>query len=275
MATNNNNDKVVLIVGASSGIGAEIAKEYSRKKMKLVLAARRVEKLEQVAKECEEKGANGTLCVETDATNEASCENMIKRTIETFGRLDILVYNAGQAMHCLFENITALQQVMHQIMNVNFNGAVYCAYHALPHLKLTRGQIVVVSSVAGQISPPYLTFYCAAKHALHGFFESLRNELSPTVHVTIVCPGYVSTEISDKYIIADGSSSPLQLNVDPSQQMSALQAAKLIVSAAQSRKNTYHLTSLGSIGTTIHSFFPSFIDSAMRSEMNKIANNNS
>jgi len=261
--------KRVVIVGASSGIGAELARQYSAKKNKVALAARRMDRLEQVASECKERGAADTLCVRTDALNLEDCKNLMDSVANKWGGIDIVIYNAGQAMHVKFADITNLPAVRDKIMGVNFDGAVNTAYYAQTYLKESKGQVVAVSSVAGEISPPFLTFYAAAKHAIHGFFEALRNE-EPGYAVTIVCPGYVATEIDDKKIVGDGTSQSVELNVDKSKYMSVQKAAQLIIGAVAAKKKKYHLTYQGSLGTTFHALMPESIDAAVRKEMKKI-----
>jgi len=265
--------KVVVLVGASSGIGAELALQYAQQHSKypvgLVLAARRMDRLEEVAAKCRESGVTEVLCVATDVTQEDSVKHLMEETVSKFGTMDVMYYIVGQAMHVKFEDITDLDAVARQIMNVNFHGAVSATYYALPHLRSSKGQIVAVSSIAGEISPPYLTFYAAAKHAMHGFFESLRNE-QPGITVTIVCPGYVATEIDDKKLVGDGSVQSVELNVDKGKYMPAAKAAKLIIEAANKKKKKYHLTSAGAVGTTMHGLFPDFINSAVRKEMQNL-----
>jgi len=263
------------LVGASSGIGAEIARQYAKSSkypVQLVLAARRKEMLEAVAEKCREQGAAEVLCVPTDATVEDSVKNLMDETVKAFGGIDVVYYIVGQAMHVLFEDITAIEKVARQMMNVNFHGAVFTAYHALPHLKKSSGQMVAVSSIAGEISPPFLTFYAAAKHAMHGFFESLQNE-DTGVTITIVCPGYVATEIDDKKMLGDGSVQPVELNVDKSKYMAADKAAQMIIKAADKKKKKFQLTSAGSVASTMHGLFPGLVNSAVRKEMKAITEN--
>jgi short-subunit dehydrogenase len=162
-----------------------------------------------------------------------------------------------------------LPPVMDRMMNTNFFGAIYCTHYAFPYLQASKGMLGVVSSVAGGISPPYLTFYAAAKHAVHGFFEALRNE-EPGFAVCILCPGYVATEIDDNKMVGDGSVRAVDLNVDKAKYMSVEKAAKLMVDALQKRKKLFHLTTAGSMGVTLRSLFPGTVDSAVRKEMKTI-----
>jgi len=223
--------------------------------------------LQKLANECPTPA--NILCIPTDATKEVDCKNLMARAAEQFGGIDIMIYCVGQAMHALFHQITDLNKVMHHMMDTNFTGCVYCTYHSYNYLKESKGQAVVVSSIAGDISPPYLTFYAAAKHAVQGFYESLQNEENG-VHYTIVCPGYVLTEIDDKKVVGDGTVQSVELNVDKSKYMPADKAAKLIIEAQEKRKKKYQLTTSGSMGTTLYALFPDMINSVVRDEIKKI-----
>ena len=271
---------VVVLVGASSGIGAELARRYAARAAKfpvrLVLAARRVAQLEAVAAQCcVGGGGDGALaaeavrCVPTDATLPGALEALMDATVATFGRVDVVYYIVGQAMHVKFMDITEVETVARAMMNTNFHGAVWTAAAAGPHLRASHGVLVVVSSVAGELAPPYLSFYAAGKHALHGFVESLRNE-EPGYDVCVVCPGYVATEIDDKKMLGDGSVRSVELNVDKAKYMPAKDAADLIVGAVDKRKPLFHLTSSGRVAGTLHGLFPGLINSAVRKEMKKI-----
>jgi NAD(P)-dependent dehydrogenase (short-subunit alcohol dehydrogenase family) len=138
-----------------------------------------------VAAACGPLGAE-RLVVPTDVTNQDQCRALVERAIERFGRLDTLVNNAGRAMWCRFDELETLEP-MEAVMRVNYLGSVYPTYYALPHLKASRGLIVSLASIAGLVGVPLLSGYSASKHALVGFFESLRIELAGSgVDVTIV-----------------------------------------------------------------------------------------
>jgi len=137
------------------------------------------------------------LIVPTDVSMQTQCKNLIDETIKAFGKLDILVLNAGVSLHSLFEDVQDLKQ-FHSLMNVNYFGYLYCTYYALPHLKRSRGNIGVVCSLSGEIGLPLRTGYCASKFAVRGFFESLRTELpADSVHITIISPGSVRTNMRE------------------------------------------------------------------------------
>ena len=258
--------KVVVIVGASSGIGEALAFEYAKKKCILVLAARREEKLKELGHAVTAFGAEGVAVIPTDVTSKEACKKMIEQAVEKFGTIDLVIYSAGQAMHSLVEDIVSMKLVYDKVFNVNFYGAVWTSYYASPHLKSSQGQFIVISSVAGTVSPPFISLYSAAKHAIHGFFEALQNE-EPGYDICIMCPGYVETEQDGKKIVADGTVQSVDLNVDKSKYMSAERAAQLISEAAKKKKKVYYLTSLSSVGVTMQSVFPGFVNKKVRNEM--------
>ena len=169
-------EKVVIVTCASSGIGQQLALHLARYGAKLALAARNVQKLEHVARECHQQGAQA-LVVATDITQQPQCENLIKRTVDEFGCIYTLINNAGVTMCARFDEMQDLT-AMEQIIRVNYFGSVYCTYYALPYLKKTNGTIVGIASLTGKTGVPTRSFYAASKHAMAGFFDSLRIELA-------------------------------------------------------------------------------------------------
>ena len=196
-------DLVVLVTGASSGIGAELARQFSDGGSKLALAARDVSRLQSVASECRAKGVDA-IVVEGDVSKEQECASIVDRTIAHFGRLDILVNNAGLGSSGRFEEITDLS-IFETLMRVNYLGSVWCTAHSLPNLMKTRGRIVAISSLTGLTGVPKRTAYAAPQHAMAGFFDSLRIELKDSgVSVTVVYPGFVFSEINTRALAPDG-----------------------------------------------------------------------
>ncbi|OGU21344.1 MAG: short chain dehydrogenase, partial [Gemmatimonadetes bacterium RIFCSPLOWO2_12_FULL_68_9] len=186
--------KVVIVTGASQGIGKALCLELSAQRPRLVLAARDAQALAAVATSCSARGAE-TLAVPTDVADEASCRALVAAAVERFAGVDVLVNNAGMGMLARFEDVTDLAQY-ERLMRVNYLGSVYPPFHALPHLKRSRGQLVAVSSLAGLCGVPMRSAYAATKHAQMGFFDSLRIELRPTgVSVTVIAPYFVQSEI--------------------------------------------------------------------------------
>jgi short-subunit dehydrogenase len=204
--------KSVVVTGAYSGIGKALCLALAPQRPRLVLAARDVAQLEAVAVACRAAGAEA-LVVPTDVTSIDECRRLVERTVEAFGALDVLVNNAGASMMARFDEIEDLG-LYERLMKVNYLGSVYSTHYALPHLKKSRGQIVVMSSLAGLTGVPTRTGYAASKHAVFGFFDSLRIELDGTgVSVTIVAPYFVLSEIHRRSTGADGrplGKSPMQ-----------------------------------------------------------------
>ncbi|WOK97437.1 11-beta-hydroxysteroid dehydrogenase 1B-like [Canna indica] len=187
--------KVVLITGASSGIGEQLAYQYAERGASMAIVARRANALHVVAKKAREHGAPDVLVVTADISDPDQSRLAIEETIAHFGRLDHLVANAGVWSTCLFEEITNLT-AFNQVMDVNFWGAVYPTYYAIPHLKKSKGKIIVNASFAGRVPTARMTFYNASKAATIMFYESLRSELGSDVGITLVTLGYVASELT-------------------------------------------------------------------------------
>jgi short-subunit dehydrogenase len=196
-------DQVVIVTGASAGIGKSLALLLASQCAKVVIAARRADRLEQIAEQCR-MFCGEVLVVPTDVSDEAQCKALIDKTIATYGRLDMLINNAGMAASALFDEFPNLCLFKHTV-EVNFFGAVYCTYYALPYLKQSHGRLVTISSLGGKSAIPYNTPYCASKYALHGFNDSLRMELySHGVSCTVICPWWVVTEFHEAQLTRDG-----------------------------------------------------------------------
>ncbi|HTM53074.1 MAG TPA: SDR family oxidoreductase [Pirellulales bacterium] len=226
--------KAIVLTGASSGIGRALALELAMQHARLVLAARDATRLEAVAAECRARGAQA-LIVPTDVSDYEHCRALVDRAVERFGGLDVLINNAGRAMWCRFDELTEMR-VMEDLMRVNYFGSVYCTHHALPHLKRSKGLVVATSSLAGLIGVPLLTGYAASKHAMLGFFDSLRIELQGTgVDVTVLAPDFVQSEILPRAAGPDGQ--PIQESpLDQSNLLSAEKCARRMAKAMARRR---------------------------------------
>jgi short-subunit dehydrogenase len=251
-------DRVVIVTGASEGIGRALALELARAGAKLVLAARDAGRLESAAAECRAAGADAAV-VPTDVADEQACRALVDAAVARHGRLDVLVNNAGITMWSRFEELASLD-VFEHLMRVNFLGAVYLTRYALPHLRAMRGQVVAIASLAGLTGVPERTAYAASKHALIGFCESLRIELAGSgVDVTIVAPDFVVTEIHRRALGPDGR----PLGVTPMREqklMTAEECARLAL-AAIARRDRLCITSLrGKLGRWIKLVAPGVID---------------
>jgi len=198
--------KVMVILGASSGIGKDIAINAAQKGATLVLAARRLDKLEEVAKECRAVGAPRVDTLRVDVSVAEMTQACIDFVKESYGRLDVLILNAavpGSWAHVEDIHDTAM---LHTLMDVNYWGYVIPTMQALPLLKQSKGHIIAISSMYGKIISPFQAPYCASKHALHGFFDVLRQELRRyEVGVTLHCPGGIATEVLSKFQTGNAS----------------------------------------------------------------------
>lgn len=222
--------KTVVVTGASSGIGLAIAREFARVGANVVLAARSEEKLIEIAGEI---GTN-VLAVKCDVVDPKQCENLINKTVERFGGVDVLVNNAGLSMRALFDDVDL--DVLHKLMDVNFWGCVNCTKFALPYIQKSKGTIIGISSVAGFHGLPARTGYSASKYAMHGFLETIRVEnLYKNVHVMIVAPGFTESNVRFSALTADGSAQGISPRAE-GKMMTAHEVAVRIVKGVKKRK---------------------------------------
>jgi len=195
--------QIVWITGASSGIGEALAYAYSEKGVKLILSARRVNELERVRENCS-GNTEDVKILPLDLTDIKAMKEKTEMAIKMFGKIDILINNGGISQRAYAVDLT--METIRRIMEVNFFGTVALTKALLPHMIENKsGRIVVVSSVMGKIGTRYRSAYAASKHALHGWFDCLRQEVyQHNIHVTIVCPGYVRTNVTRNALTADG-----------------------------------------------------------------------
>ena len=252
------NENVCIITGASRGIGRALALQLADHGAWLSLSARNMENLEQVKAECEARGAK-VIIVQCDVSIQADCQNLIEQTVNTYGRIDSLVNNAGITMWAKFDEVEDLS-MLSQIMQVNYMGSVYCTHYALPYLKSSKGRLVGISSLSGKVGVPTRSGYAASKHAMAGFFDTLRIELMETgVSVTMIYPGFVNTEIRERAFDKDGQ--PLGTSpVQESKVMTADECAEIILGAMQKRKREVIMTLRGKIGMWLKLIAPKLID---------------
>ncbi|HUQ20487.1 MAG TPA: SDR family oxidoreductase [Gemmatimonadaceae bacterium] len=251
-------NNVVVITGGSSGIGREIAYQLCAQKAQLVLAARDPMLLDAVVAECRKRGARA-IGVTTDVSVEAECEVLIDRTLEEFGRIDTLINNAGISMRSRFDELGGVEPI-ERLMRINYFGAVYCTHYALPELKKSRGRIVATASLAGKTGVPTLSGYSASKHAMIGFFEALRIELEQNgVSVTIVCPGFVATDVASR-AIGPGGKTLGKRSVLRSKVMPVAECARIIIDAAANRDREVVMTLRGKAGQWLKLAAPGVVD---------------
>ncbi|XP_030968006.1 11-beta-hydroxysteroid dehydrogenase-like 4A isoform X1 [Quercus lobata] len=190
--------KVILITGASSGIGEYVAYEYAKRGARLALVARREDRLQAVADRARKLGSPEVVVVRADVSKVEECKQFVNEIVNYFGRLDHLVNNAGVSQICLFEVFTQFSDIA-SIMDINFWGSVYSTHYAIPHLRKSKGKIVVIASTAAWLGTPGLSFYNASKAALISFFETLRTEFGQDIGITIVTPGIIESEMIQRF----------------------------------------------------------------------------
>ena len=250
-------NKVVIITGASSGIGLASAREFACRGAKVVIAARTLDKLECIEREMKDCGFQ-VLAVQTDVTKETDCANLINVAVKTFGKIDILVNNAGISMRALFKDLDL--KVMKKLMDVNFWGTVYCTKYALPYLLKSKGSLVAVSSVAGFHGLPGRSGYSASKFAIHGFMETVRIEnLKTGLHVMILSAGFTSSNIRKTALDANGN----QQGESPRNEDKMMKpegVAKAMVKAIKKRKRNKILTVEGKLTALFQRILPTVVD---------------
>ncbi|HEX5128352.1 MAG TPA: SDR family oxidoreductase [Usitatibacter sp.] len=250
-------DKVVVITGASKGIGAELARQLAAKGAKLALAARDLSDLEKVADQCRKAGGSA-IAIRADVTLDRDCAAIMTGAALAYERIDVLVNNAGATMWARFEEIEDVS-ILDRIMQVNYMGAVRCTKHALPYLRQSRGLIVGIASLTALTGVPTRSGYAASKHAMRGFFDSLRIELMGTgVDVTMIYPGFVDTGIRENSAGPDGKPIghvPVRLDM-----MSVEECARITVAAMQARKREVVMTARGKMGAWLKLVAPGAVD---------------
>lgn len=248
-------NKVVVVTGGSDGIGRALIDALIRGGAKVATCGRQYDKLYALQMEYSQVMLHTMVC---DVSHEEECKRFIKSTVDTFGTVDILINNAGISMRSLFDD--ADTDVIRQLMDVNFMGAVYCTKFALPYIIKQKGTLVGVSSTAGYRGLPGRSGYSASKFALQGWLESLRTELMDNgVHVMWVSPGFTSSNIRNAALNSQGveqGESPL----DESKLMSAETCARYILGAIEKRKRVLVLTFTGKLTVFLNKFFPSLAD---------------
>lgn len=250
--------KVVVLTGASQGIGRALAIELASRGARLALVARDAAALEAVAAECRARGAEAHV-VAADVGVQADCRRLVDETVSRFVSLDVLVLNAGITMWARADELEDVS-VYERLLRVNVLGSIWPTLFALPHLKRARGRIVAVASLAGLTGVPTRSGYAASKHAMVGFFDSLRIELDGTgVSVTIVAPDFVVTEIHRRAIGADG----LPLGATPMQEsriLTAAACARMIADATETRRRLLITSFRGKAGRWVRLVAPGLID---------------
>ena len=200
----NFSQKTIWITGASSGIGKQLALDLAKKNCKLILSSRKEDQLNKIKLECQ-NFTSDVAVLPLDLEDFEHLKSKAEKAIAFFGRIDVLINNGGISQRSLILDTDI--SVDQKLMNVDYLGQIALTKALLPHfIQNQSGTFVVVSSVMGKFGSPYRSGYCAAKHALHGFFDVLRMEhQKDNVNVTIICPGFVNTNVTRNAVTGDGS----------------------------------------------------------------------
>jgi dehydrogenase/reductase SDR family protein 7B len=259
-------DKVVIITGATSGIGKACAEVFGKAGAKVVFTGRNSKRLEKVRARLTSLGIEHTGYI-MDISNENENKRLIEETIDKYGRIDVLINNAGISMRALFDESNL--EVFRKVMDINFYGTVYATKYALPHIKNSEGSIVGVSSINGHRGTPARTAYSASKYAIEGFFEALRTEVMyQGVHVMVVSPGFTGTNIRNAALNKDGRSQG-ESPRDESKMMTTEAVARKILHGLKRKKRDMVLTTQGKLVVFLNKWFPGWMDRKVYEHMAK------
>jgi len=250
-------DKVALVTGGSRGVGFATALELARRGAKVVITARGQKRLLDSKEKLASIGADAEA-VTGDVGKWDDAKRMIDAAIGKFGRLDILINNAGVSMRGNFDELTP--EVCAQVVQTNLMGCIYPTKAAINHIIASKGSIIFISSIAGLFGVPGTSIYCATKKALTGLAESMRLELIPKgVHIGVVYLGFTEHDPEKRLIAADGSLLPPDRPAHHTQ----AQAAKLIIKMVEKRKKQLIMTPAGSIGWLMYRLSPTIVEKAI------------
>ena len=266
MSDMNYTNKVVVITGATSGIGEACAAVFGAAGAQLVITGRNAQKLEATAAKLQAMNLT-VLPLLADAGSEADNKRMAEEALARFGRIDILINNAGISMRALFQDLDL--EVFRKVMDTNFCGTVYATKYCLPAILESKGSIIGISSINGYRGTPARTAYTASKYAMNGFFESLRTEvMKKGVHVLVVAPGFTSSNIRNTALTADGSSQG-ESPRDESKMMTSEEVATRILEATTRRKRDLVLTTQGKLAVFLNKWIPGILDGIVYNQMAK------
>lgn len=250
--------KVFVVTGASSGIGEQLSQVLSQKGAKVVCAARRVDELERVCNAINASGGSA-LAVQTDITDVEACRHLVQKTMDTYGKLDGLILNAGVSMWTRFEDISDLS-FFQDLMNVNYHGAVNCCHVALPYLKQTHGKIVSCSTAQALMGFPNHSGYVASKHALHGFLATLDMELRGEVSILEAVLSWIrGTNLRDNAFGSDGKRHPHSARKHTSESVSLEDCVEQIILAIETDKKTVYIPKKLGLVPFLNTFFQGFL----------------
>lgn len=259
-------NKVVVITGATSGIGEACAMAFGKAGAQVVITGRSQLKLDNSLHKLQNAEIDA-IGIVTDAAVEEDNRKMAERAISHFGKIDILINNAGISMRALFQDLDI--EVFKKVMDINFWGTVYATKYCLDSITQQKGSIIGISSINGYRGTPARTAYTASKFAMNGFFESLRTELiKKDVHVLVASPGFTTSNIRSNALLADGTPQGASPR-DEAKMMSAEEVAAYIVAATVKRKREIILTTQGKLAVFLNKWIPGIMDGVVYNQMAK------
>jgi len=259
-------NKVVVVTGGASGIGAAVCRRFSREGARIGVLDIDAAGVQAAVENLKAAGVEA-VGIKCDVVDEGECNSAIRKVIGLYGGIDILVNNAGITQRSAFRDTKI--SVYRRVMDVNFYGALHCTKAAIDSLIERKGSIIVIESLAGVTPLLGRTGYCASKHALHGFFTSLRSELRESgLHIMIVCPGFVKTDLQARALGGDGrvTTHPQSVVGKPT---SAERVAEAICKAALQRRHLLILTPVGKLSYWFSRFAPVFYERLMARQVKK------
>ncbi len=261
-------DKVVVITGGTSGIGKALAHEFGSRGSSIFITGRNQEALDETIAGLRKNGITAAGMT-ADVSVEEDNKRMAEQAIGEFGKIDILINNAGISMRAIFSEVDL--DVVKKVMDINFYGVLYATKYCLPSITRNRGSVIGVSSIAGFRGLPGRIGYSASKFALQGFLEVLRTEMLKTgVHVLTACPGFTASNIRKRSLTADGSVQGESPRAEE-KMMTAEECARHIYKATLKRKKYLILTTQGKLTVFLNKWFPGFMDKMVYNVMAKEA----
>ncbi len=259
-------NKVVVITGGSSGAGEALAYKFSKEGFNIVIGGTNTERLKKVKSKIESIGTKCKFLVH-DISNQKDVKKMVDLTIKSFGRLDVLICNAGISYRSVFEHINL--DVFEKLFKINFFGSIYSVKYSIPYLIKSKGSIIAISSLNGFIATPTRSAYVSSKHAMQGFFDSIRLELkNKGVHVMVASPGYFESNFRKNTLKSDGNKEGSSSR-DEKGMMSTEVLADKIFMGYKSKNRDLIFTFRGKLAHLIKNWFPKLAD---RLSYNEILN---
>lgn len=255
--------KVIWLTGASSGIGEALTYELAQKGCKLIISSRRKEELQRVKEKVSVDKQDSIIILPLDLAVSETLADITRQAVKSFGHIDILINNGGISQRSLGKETS--EAVDRKIMEVNYFGTVAITKHLLPHfLERGQGHFVTVSSLVGKFGTPYRSAYSASKHALHGFYDSLRAELyQDNIDITLVCPGFIHTNVSINALTGTGKESG-QMDQGQANGMPAHVFARKMIRAVERQKREVNIGGKEKYAVLLKRFFPGLFSKAVQ-----------